>query len=259
MRQSSDELTVEALAEKTGVIVSTIRMYQQRRLLPPPRRQGRAAFYGPPHVARLRLIDHLRQRGFSLAAIKELLDGATSGLSVDELLGGAGSSVWAAETPVRMTLVELAARLPGVEFDAEMVARTVRMGLVEWNADGTVVVTSPTLLDVGARLAALGVPSAIVLDEYERLTSVTDDIAARFTELFRRFLWEPFVTSGMDEERAAPLVGALDELVPLADSVTAVSLRRSLRDAASAFLAAESRRLAIFIPEPGAAAAEEAS
>ncbi len=43
-------LRVEDLARAADVSVDTIRFYQKRRLLPPPTRRGRIAWYGPQHV-----------------------------------------------------------------------------------------------------------------------------------------------------------------------------------------------------------------
>ena len=40
-------LRVEDLARAADVSVDTIRFYQKRRLLPPPTRKGRIAWYGP--------------------------------------------------------------------------------------------------------------------------------------------------------------------------------------------------------------------
>lgn len=69
---------VEQLAALAGVRVDTLRFYQGRGLLPPPRRQGRVAIYGDPHLERLRRIRRLQQDGFSLAQIRHLLAAETS-------------------------------------------------------------------------------------------------------------------------------------------------------------------------------------
>ena len=64
----NQRLTVDDLARQAGTVSSTVRLYQSRGLLPPPTRAGRMAFYGPGHLARMRLIGQLQERGFSLAA-----------------------------------------------------------------------------------------------------------------------------------------------------------------------------------------------
>src|ERR1700730_5803130 len=69
------EIRVEELARRADVSVDTIRFYQKRQLLPPPRRAGRIAWYGTDHAARLGRIKELQRQGFSLAVIRRLLAG----------------------------------------------------------------------------------------------------------------------------------------------------------------------------------------
>jgi DNA-binding transcriptional MerR regulator len=66
-------LTIEAVAEATGLTVRNVRAYQSRGLLPPPKMRGRTGYYSHKHVARLRLIQQLQSDGFNLAAIAALL------------------------------------------------------------------------------------------------------------------------------------------------------------------------------------------
>ena len=63
-------IRVEELARRADVSVDTIRFYQKRQLLPPPRREGRIAWYGADHVERLGRIKELQRQGFSLAVIR---------------------------------------------------------------------------------------------------------------------------------------------------------------------------------------------
>ena len=74
---------VEELADSSGVAVDTIRYYQREKLLAPPRREGRRAFYDDAHLERIQEIRSLAQQGFSLAQIRELSAGDGSGLLVD--------------------------------------------------------------------------------------------------------------------------------------------------------------------------------
>lgn len=81
------ELRVEDLSRESGVTVRNIRAYQTRGLLPPPRLRGRLGLYGDQHLSRLRGIARLQARGFSLAAIRELLVAAERGATLEEVLG----------------------------------------------------------------------------------------------------------------------------------------------------------------------------
>ena len=64
---------VEELAAAAGIRVDTLRFYQARGILLPPRRQGRIAVYGDDHLARLRRIRELKRDGFSLAQIQKVM------------------------------------------------------------------------------------------------------------------------------------------------------------------------------------------
>lgn len=68
-------LTIGAMARKTGTKVQTIRYYEQIGLMPEPdRTDGGQRRYGDAALDRLSFVRHARQLGFSLDAIRELLD-----------------------------------------------------------------------------------------------------------------------------------------------------------------------------------------
>jgi DNA-binding transcriptional MerR regulator len=69
------EMRVEQLSVRTGLSVDTIRYYQSKGLLDPPRRQGRVAWYDDRHLERLDRVRSLQQRGFTLATIVRLVNG----------------------------------------------------------------------------------------------------------------------------------------------------------------------------------------
>lgn len=68
-------LTIGTLAKRTGTKVQTIRYYEQIGLMPEPgRTEGGQRRYGDAGLDRLAFIRHSRELGFSLKAIRELLD-----------------------------------------------------------------------------------------------------------------------------------------------------------------------------------------
>jgi DNA-binding transcriptional MerR regulator len=71
-------MTVTELAETVGMTPRNIRAYQSKGLLFPPTIQGRVAVYNGAHVARLELIASLQREGFTLAAIKRLVESTGS-------------------------------------------------------------------------------------------------------------------------------------------------------------------------------------
>src|SRR5215831_15297173 len=99
------EYRIEQLAQAVGVAVDTIRFYQGKGLLDPPRRDGRVTWYADRHLDRVRRIRALQQRGFTLAVIRRFLEGELE--TSDEALVEA---VTAPPVPETMALDELAAR-----------------------------------------------------------------------------------------------------------------------------------------------------
>ena len=67
-------LSIGALSKRTGVKVPTIRYYEEIGLLSPPERSaGNQRRYEPSALERLAFIRHARDLGFSLDAIRALL------------------------------------------------------------------------------------------------------------------------------------------------------------------------------------------
>jgi DNA-binding transcriptional MerR regulator len=80
-------LPIGALADQTGTNVETIRYYEKLGLVPKPQRTaGNQRRYPTGSVERLRFIRHARDLGFSLAAIRQLMDLSTRrGHSCDDV------------------------------------------------------------------------------------------------------------------------------------------------------------------------------
>ena len=107
----TDLLTVDQLAERTGVSVRTIRFYAGRGLLPAPQLRGRTGLYGPGHVARLSLVCELSALGFTLAAIEAQLRRLPVDAGADELaLHRALLTPWVPEQVEELSVDELARR-----------------------------------------------------------------------------------------------------------------------------------------------------
>jgi DNA-binding transcriptional MerR regulator len=154
-RSPEREYRVEELAEAAGIPVRTLRFYRERRLLPPPRREGRIAWYSEDHLARLRTISALLERGHTLGGIAELIAAWEQGRTLDgvaERLGleGALTSPWSEETPVRLSPQELADYF-GEDISPENLTNSLEIGYIA--VDGEYVVhVSRRLLDASAAL-----------------------------------------------------------------------------------------------------------
>ncbi|URM92730.1 MerR family transcriptional regulator [Streptomyces sp. MRC013] len=169
---------MEELAEAAGITPRTLRFYRERGLIPPPRREGRIAWYGPRHLARLRTIAALLERGHTLSGIADLAAAFESGRDVGEVLG-LGES--AEEEPVRLTPEQLADHF-GDQVTAGNLTAALDLGYLA--ADGEEIVhVSRRLLDVSSALVRNGVPLAAVLAAAREVRVHADALAGLFTDL----------------------------------------------------------------------------
>jgi DNA-binding transcriptional MerR regulator len=210
------EYRTEELAREAGITVRTLRFYRERGLLPPPRREGRIAWYDDHHLARLRTIAALLERGHTLNGIAELAEAFDHGRDVADLLGVGTPTE---EEPVRLTPEELAARFEG-QVTPENLAAALDLGYL--GTDGEEIVhISRRLLDVSAALVGEGIPLAEVLAAGARVREHADALAALFTDLVLQHAGHQ----------------ALPRLRPLARSVVeaelSLALDRRLRDETS--------------------------
>ena len=79
--------SIGELAGATGLTRRAIRFYVQRGLLPPPERRGRKGIYNDAHLSRLRIINRLLERGYTLSNIGELIESWEQGNDIGSLLG----------------------------------------------------------------------------------------------------------------------------------------------------------------------------
>jgi DNA-binding transcriptional MerR regulator len=70
---SVERYTIEQLARHVGMSPRNIRAHQTRRLIDPPLREGRTAWYDEGHLRRLETIRSLQEQGFNLTAIEAIL------------------------------------------------------------------------------------------------------------------------------------------------------------------------------------------
>ncbi|ONI88451.1 MerR family transcriptional regulator [Saccharothrix sp. ALI-22-I] len=234
-----EQLTVDELAVRVGLPGSTIRMYQTKGVLHPPRRQGRVAYYDGSHLERLTLVQRLQSRGFSLPAIAELVKAREQGASVAAVLG-----VGEAEGPddwVRIKVRDISRLVPIGDVRPSVLRRAIQLGLVRWRRGWPHV--RRWALDAGNRLTALNVPSDDVLDKFANLRTATDAIAADFVEVFERRLWPQLAdnaqladtdTPGQDDQLDR-MRALLVELTYTAETVVIGTLRESVREAAEQF------------------------
>ena len=161
---------IDDLARAAGTTVRNVRVYQDRDLLPPPRKEGRTAYYSDAHLTRLKLIIGMLDRGYAFAQIKEMIGAWESGRSLGEVLGleeAVAERSWAQEAP-RSVSADVLREHFGDQMTPELAKRAVEMGVVERRGRGFVAPV-PGLYDAAAGLVDLGIPLDDVLDIAERM------------------------------------------------------------------------------------------
>lgn len=214
------EYGVEQLASAAGVAVDTIRFYQTRGLLPPPRRVGRRAIYGSEHLEVLKRIRQYQAEGLSLAVVKRLLAGETPQSAKEALLAAVAeqrgeSTLTRAELAARsgvpeplLTSLEAAGLLVPAQTDGEprygdADLRMLRAGLAVLAAGFPL----PELLQLASRHA-------------QHVEGLTDEAVALFDRYVRKV-----DAGGADPEQIA---GVFRELLPAVTTLVALHFQRTL-------------------------------
>ena len=246
-------MRVEELAGRSGVSVDTVRFYQKQRLLPPPVREGRVAWYTSEHLERMDRVKELRRRGFTLAVIRRFLDGELD--RADEPLAAAVSEAVAPDGDEEfVTADELAARsgvpvplIDSLAREGLLVPRFHR-GEARYTADDVRIVSS------GLRLLQAGLPLAGLLDLARSHHAAVRAVAAQAVELFDTAVRQPLRESERPEdEKAEALVEAFRIVLPAVSELVAHHFRRVLLQVAQEHLEAVGH------PAESAAASAEAA
>jgi DNA-binding transcriptional MerR regulator len=215
-----ETLTIDELAQQTGMTVRNLRAHQSRGLLPPPEVRGRTGYYGPEHVARIELIRELQDDGFSLELIGRLLSSAGSSAAAMRFVR-AMRAPYGEEEPQVITAAELSARWG--DDDRKLLDRAIELGIMRPLGDGRYEELSPRLARVSEELAELGVSARQALEVAGSLRRQADAVARAYMKLFIEAVWKPFEAAGRPEERWPEVSEALERLRPLAlDSLVAV-------------------------------------
>jgi DNA-binding transcriptional MerR regulator len=224
------EYRLDELARRAGVASTTVRLYQAKGLLAPPRLEGRTGWYDDSHLTRLRLIARLQGEGYSLAGIANLLEQWEHGRSLDAVIGVEAEldALLGDVHAIVVDPVELLERFPDGSMTPDLLQRAASLALVQPTDDGKIRVADRRFLETGAALAHLGIPLDVILDEWEALVVHTDDIAARFVGLFETHLAPADWRAGLDTERARELAQTLARLQATARQVLAAALDASI-------------------------------
>ena len=219
-------LTVEQLAYETGMSVRNIRNHQSRGLLPPPEVRARIGYYGPQHVARLRLIQEMQGEGFKLSAISRLI--GEHGADADRFVGlrQAVTAPFATEAPEVLTREELAERFK--VDDDRLLTKAQKLGLLIDLGDERYEAPSPALLQAAEDVLKMGISLSAALSAIEKLNRNSQSSARTFVNLFVEELWKPFDEAGRPDEGWAEIIESIERLRPLAVEALNATFRLTL-------------------------------
>ena len=175
-RTEAIEWTIDHLAQAASLPVRTVREYQTVGLLPGPRRQGRIGLYGPSHLRRLQLVARLRERGYSLAGIADLLGRWRTGSDLGEVLGLEPDQLVHIDEPGAPASPEqLATMLP--DFVPEYLDALVATGVLERCHPDRFCIPSPSLVQLAIEARRAGLAPADVLELLQTINRAADTVA----------------------------------------------------------------------------------
>jgi len=231
-----NEYTVDELARVTDTTVRNVRAYQDRGLLAPPEKRGRVGVYDDTHASRLKLINHLLARGYTLANIQDLIMAVDEGHDLRSILGleTAIGGRWSRERPKKYSLIELL-HMFGDKASPSALGKAVDLGLLE--RDGLSFVSgSPTALAAGATMAKEGIPLADLLDAVGIARPHFNAVAKALVDLVVRQL-DRYDPDALPPPADVPaLVDAIWRVRPLAMVLVESEMNRALEEASGDYL-----------------------
>lgn len=180
-----EEWTIDGLARLAGLPVRTIREYQTLGIVPPPRRQGRVGRYGAQHLRRLELVARLRDRGYSLAGIGDLLGRWRAGADLGEVLGLEPDQLVHVDEPgAPATLDQLHALAPALIPDR--LDELEAAGVIERCGPDRLCIPSPSLLQLAIDAHAAGLSPDEVLGLLRAIRRAADTVAEEVVDQLGR-------------------------------------------------------------------------
>ncbi|WP_052666056.1 MerR family transcriptional regulator [Nitriliruptor alkaliphilus] len=218
-------MTIDELAQATGVSSRNIRYYQTRGLLPPPEVSGRLGYYDRRHIDRLSLIQELQAEGLNLQAIGWLLSGGAT-VDTGELrkMKRALLDQWVVEQPVELPVEQALQGYEGADPDGAEAQRAADLGLFEATEDPEKVrVRMPSVLEAGRELSEMGASIGRQLDVLEQMRTHAMAVAQIYVELFDDVVLADWDARGRPAEEWQRVREALERIRPLAgDALLAV-------------------------------------
>jgi DNA-binding transcriptional MerR regulator len=230
---------IDDLARASNVTVRNIRAYQERGLLPPPRREGRVAIFDESHLSRLKIITSMLERGYTSGHITEMLGAWERGQDLADVLGLERALVppRLEDPPQTMTLAEVRA----LAVDTDALQRYIEAGLVEVKG-AKALVRRPGLLRAFAEMRGFGMPAEALVRLHTEVAERVDGITRALVDEAVRQVGDRFLDDAdPSSAEVGELVATLTRFRELATSTVlgtfAESMERTIEDLLADYLA----------------------
>jgi DNA-binding transcriptional MerR regulator len=241
MGGGSRELTIDDLAQRTGMSARNIRAHQSRGLLTPPTLRGRTGYYSDAHVARIEMIQELQSDGYSLELIQRLVRSAGDSTGDVLRLTKALHQPFGDEQPRVVQQADLQARFHS--DTGEPLARAQELGLLRSLGGGRFEQVTPQAWEGAEAFAELGVGVDELLAVAAEVREHLDAVATAFLGLFADHVWRPFEDAGQPSDGVDRLVEATERLRPLASATVLSLFQMAMGEAAEQRLGSELQRI----------------
>ena len=232
------EYTVDELARVAGTTVRNIRAYQDKGVLPPPELRGRKGIYHKNHLARLKVVAGLLDRGYTLTSIRDLLDALEQGVGLPELVGieSAISSPWSQEEPQTVSMIRLA-EMFGDALTPTALQMAIDLELMK--PDGpNIRVSSMKTLEAGSQLTQTGIPLEDLLDILRMMRGNVERVANELVRLVADHVLGQYGAQDLPPKEELPKIADLVwRLRPLSEKAVSAEFARAMERAANRILA----------------------
>ena len=206
---------IEQLSAESGLSVDTIRFYQRLKLLKPPQKEGRIAYYHSSHLKRLKEIRRLLGNGFSLKQIATLTNGSPA--SGDPILAALDIG-----PPItKRTLVQRS----GVS--EEIVTLAIENGLVQpiYGSKEKYLPDSAEMLASASTLLTAGMPVEELLALAIKHAVYVDEVVTDAIELFEKAIRSANPNAKISRSKVSKQI---EELIPQVVGLAARHFQQTL-------------------------------
>lgn len=254
------EYRIDDLAREAGTTTRNIRGYQDRGLIPRPIRRGRIAVYSDQHLERLKVINDLLRKGFTMSHIGEFFarvqrgDDLATALGLRELV----TEPFSRPQELVVDAAELRTRLR--TRDPALLKRLITSGLLAPVGDTSppkqYVIKDVETIGAYTEMMDIGIPLPWILSLQEKLDADMDRAAQTLVTAGREAItegrfdgWIP--ESDEESDWAAEFINALRHTGRLAAQNTLIrSLNKELQRQVEDYLTVARERRDAARPQP---------